>query len=587
MKDTNKSAMVEPLRYDDNLSVKVQLLNIHSYPIHSHRDFQILYVLEGELSLRLFYATYRLHPGSIHIIHSEDVHSMESITDGNLVLVLSFDSDYFQSIFPHFITTLFITNIEEGAFKKRDVLRDQIFAIASEEYDRSAGYIARINNGAVALINTLMNHFRGFAIDPSEKAFIHKTSHDYMQVERISRIIQYVYENYPYKLSLAEIAEREQMSPYYLSHIFHKLVGMNFRNFVSMVRVEMSEVSVLSTNKSISQIAQDVGFSDAKYYVSHFYEHMGCHPKEYRARYSGKIYGPVLPVLEEYPLSRLKPIIGKYTQYPVFKGDVAKVERIEIDCCGKAVAGEKQTSAWGENRRPSKSSRVDIHTGAHVGASERTGCLAPMGSMLSVLEDLSADLTESGSREEDASLLYQNVAPQEAAIDILKQLTAQPEAFQFPTVCLFDRNDFNQGMLTAKGLKKPLYHLAKLLETLPHEIADAGPNYITLQGNREHDLLVFNPSSTEPITIDLVARNITINYKLTKYHLKAHKSCLDYWAQLNFSSHLTPEDIRNINYMSGPYVEYAVVPRWEQYYTSVELAPYDIMLLKFSGTSTG
>lgn len=555
MKDTKKAAMMEPLQYDENLSVKVQLLNIDSYPIHNHRDFQILYVLEGELSLRLFYATYRLHPGSIHIIHSEDVHSMESITDGNLVLALSFDSDYFQSIFPHFITTVFITNIEEGAFKKRDVLRDQIFAIVAEEYDRSAGYVARINNGAVALINTLMNHFRGFAIDPSEKAFVHKTSHDYMQVERISRIIQYVYENYPYKLSLTEIAEREQMSPYYLSHIFHKLVGMNFRNFVSMVRVEMSEVSVLSTKKSITQIAQDVGFSDAKYYVSHFYEHMGCHPKEYRSKYSRKIYGPTLPVLEEYPLSRLKPMIGKYTQYPVFKEDVARVEHIEIDCSGKTAAG----------------------------ASKGTRRLFPMGSILSVLGDLSADLTGDGSTAEDAARLYQNILPQEAAVETLKLLVEKPESFRFPTVCLFDRGDFNQGMLTAKGLRKPMYHLAKLLETLSGEIADTGPNYIALQGDREHDLLVFNPSSTEPITIDLVARNISINYKLTKYHLKADQSCLDYWAQLNFTSRLDPEDIRNINYMSGPYVEYAVVPRWEQYYTSVELAPYDIMLLKFRG----
>lgn len=568
MNDTKKTAMVEVLQYDENLSVKVQLLNIYSYPIHSHRDFQILYVLEGELSLRLFYATYRLHPGSIHIIHSEDVHSIESITDQNLVLVLSFDSNYFQSIFPHFITTVFITNIEEGTFKKRDTLRDQIFAIVAEEYDRSAGYVSRINNGAVALINTLMNHFRGFVIDPSEKAFIHKTSHDYMQVERISRIIQYVYENYPYKISLTEIAETEQMSPYYLSHIFHKLVGMNFRNFLSMVRVEMSEVSILSTNKSISQIAQDVGFSDAKYYVSRFYEHMGCHPKEYRSRYGSKIYGLVLPDIEEYPLSRLKPMIGKYTRYPVFKEEVARLEHIEIDCSTKMASERMQKDA------PS--------SGTNPGASRQTGKLPPMGSMLSVLEDLSADLAESDSTVEDASRLYQNVLPQQAAIETLAQLVEQPEAFRFPTVCLFDGSDFNQGMLTAKGLRKPMYHLAKLLETLPADIMDAGPNYITLCGNREHDLLVFNPSRTDPVTIDIVARNITTNYRLTKYHLQADKSCLNYWAQLNFSSCLDAEDIRNINYMSGPYVEYAVVPRREQYYTSVELAPHDIMLLKFS-----
>lgn len=100
--------MQEKINYENDLSVKVQLLNIKEYPIHMHTDVQIMYVLEGELSLKLFYATYRLQPGSIHIIHSEDVHSMKSITENNLVLVLSFDSNYFKSIFPHFIAALAI-----------------------------------------------------------------------------------------------------------------------------------------------------------------------------------------------------------------------------------------------------------------------------------------------------------------------------------------------------------------------------------------------------------------------------------------------------------------------------------------------
>ena len=329
--------MLEVIRYEPGLSVKTQLLNIHSYPIHNHKDFQIFYVLEGALSLTLFYATYRLQPGSIHIIHSEDVHSIESITDNNLVLVLSFNSEYFQGIFPHFITTVFVTNIEEGSFEKGDALRDQIFAIVGDEYDKAPGYVSRIHNSAVSLINTLMNHFRGFVIDPLAKAFIHKTSHDYMQIDRISRIIQYIYENYPFKISLTEIAQKEQMSPYYLSHIFHKLVGVNFRDFVSMVRVEMSEASILSTKKSISQIAQDMGFSDAKYYVSRFYSHMGCHPKEYRKKYADKIYGAVQPVTEAYPLSDLKPIINKFTQYPVFKEEVAISTHIEIDFSARTV----------------------------------------------------------------------------------------------------------------------------------------------------------------------------------------------------------------------------------------------------------
>lgn len=539
--------MIKNITYDKNLSVKVELMDIKSYPIHSHTDFQILYVLEGELSLTLFYATYRLQPGSIHIIHSEDVHSIKSITETNLVLILSFDRDYFKSIFPHFVTTVFITNIEEGAFAKRDILRDQIFAIAAEDYDRSPGYVARINNAAVALINTLMNNFRGFVIDSSEKAFVHKTSHDYMQVDRISRIIQFVYENYPYKISLSEIAEREHMSSYYLSHVFRKLVGVNFRDFVSMVRIEMSEVSVLSTNKSIAQISQDMGFSDAKYYVSHFYNHMGCHPKEYRRKYSGKVLGAVEPEITEYSLEKLKPIISNFTQYPVFKKDIEKVTHIEMDFAAPAV---------GKFMAPARNSAI--------------------------FDDIYASFSAGSAASYDMSRIYRDILPQESAVALLRCITASPDNFTYPQINLTDRPDSATGLMTPNGLRKPLYYLLKMLENLPSDIVLYGPNYMGLQSSDTKYLLLFNPEKDETLTIDIIARHITSEYKVTKHKMIAANSCLNFWAQLNFSSSLDIEDIENINYMSKPDIEFEIIPVLEQYYTSIELAPYDIVLLKFT-----
>ena len=538
--------MIRPILYDEKLSVKIELLHIKDYPKHTHSDFQIFYVLEGELSLTLFYATYRLQPGSIHIIHSEDVHSIKSITESNLVLVLSFDSNYFKSIFPHFITTVFITNIEEGSFAKRDILRDQIFAVVSEAFNKSPGYIARTNNAAVSLINTLMNNFRGFVIDSSEKAFIHKTSHDYMQVDRISRIIQFVYENYPYKISLSDIAEKEHMSSYYLSHVFRKLVGVNFRDFLSMVRIEMSEVSVLSTNKSIAQISQDMGFSDAKYYVSHFYNHMGCHPKEYRRKYSDKVLGPVAPEVTEYSLEKLKPVISNFTQYPVFKKDIEKVNHIEMDFSAQPE---------GRFRPPAKNSALfdDIYAGFAT-----------------------------GSASYDMSKIYRDILPQESAVSLLRCITEAPGSFSYPQINLTDRPGSASGLLTPNGLRKPLYYLLEILEKLPADIVIHGPNYLGLQDADTKYLLIFNPEKDENLTVDIIARNLSSEYKVTKYRMIASNSCLNFWAQLNFSSSLDIEDIENINYMSKPDVEFELIPVMEQYYTSIELAPYDIVLLKFT-----
>lgn len=539
--------MLQEIQYEDRCYVKTQLLNIQSYPIHNHSAFQVIYVLEGELSLKLSYYKYRLQPGSIHIIHTEDVHSFESITEDNLVLVISLDSNYFQTVFPHFITTVFITNVEENSLKKVDVLRDRLFAIVAEEMDASPGKPGRVNNAAVAMINTLMQHFRGFVIEPSEKAFKHQTSHDYMQVDRISRIIQYVYENYPYKIHLSEIAEREQISAYYLSHVFQKLVGLNFRDFVSHVRTEMSEAAILSTNKSITQIAQDVGFSDTKYFVKHFYGYLGCHPKEYRRIYSDKIYGKVAPNVEEYPLSKLKSIINKYTQYPVFKQEISPVSLVELDFAAKPV-----------------------------------GTLKKPGINLDSLESIVSDLMRGTAPDSNLIIHYKDVVPHASAISLLQKLVKDPSQFRLPDVDLYDSTRKLQGLLTVNGLKKPMYYLLQMFRNLPENILSYGPNSIALQSKSTTALLLFNPYRSEKITADIVTRNVPANCKLTKHMLRAENSCLVFWSQLNFWPSLTDEDINNINLMSHPDISFDMVPKDEQYYTSIELAPYDVITLFFT-----
>lgn len=539
--------MKKTIEYDNNLSVKAELLDIKSYPPHFHDDFQILYVLEGELRLTLFYSQYILTPGSIHIIHPVDVHSMESMSERNLVLVLSFNTEFFLRIFPHFNTTIFITTIEGNYFSQIDTLRDQIFSIVSEYYYKGAGYASRLNNVAVSLFNTLMKNFRGFVIDETDKKFSHKTSNDYIQTDRISRIIQYVYENYPYKISLTEMAESEQMSSYYLSHIFHKLVGLNFRDFLSMVRVEMSLPSILSTSKSISQISQDMGFSDAKYYVSTFHNYLGCHPKEYRKKYCDSIYGIKFPEYRDIPFPNLKTVIGKYTQMPVFKDSIPVDTILNIDF--------KATPICKCNLPDKKMFVLD-----------------------NLLKILSAEAVSISIN--DLSKLYKDVIPQMSAVKLLSEFASDPLSFSFPSFNIIDSEKSANGFFTPNGLKKPMCYLYEMMKRVPKDIISYGPTHIAFRGNTDEAIILFNPNKTNA-TIDIVAKKLSSNCKLTRYKLIAEGSCVNYLAQLNFPSTLDQDDFENINAMSRPDIEFELLPLLDQYYTSVELAPNDIILLHF------
>ena len=98
-----------------------------------------------------------------------------------------------------------------------------------------------------------------------------------------------MYDNYNRKLTLNEIAEREHLSIYYLSHIIKEAAGLSFQDLLSYIRVEESEKLLLGTNKKIGTIAEETGFSAVRYYIKHFEHWFGMHPAEYRKKYIGKI----------------------------------------------------------------------------------------------------------------------------------------------------------------------------------------------------------------------------------------------------------------------------------------------------------
>ncbi|MEG2199496.1 MAG: AraC family transcriptional regulator, partial [Anaerovorax sp.] len=305
--------MLETIIYEENLHVKVEILSIKDYPLHIHEDIQILCVLEGEIDLQLCFGIYRLKKNQIHFIHSEDVHGIQQVSEHNLLLILSIDTLYYMQFYPNLQTQLFSTKIDEGRLlyhRQQLELKFYLFSILSELIACKGDYKNKISIISKQLINTLYQYFRSFNIDTASNTFEHNFSQDLLQLDRVSRIVALIYNNYNEKLVFTEIAEKEHINRFYLSHIFQRFTGLNFREFISMVRVERSEVILLDTDYSISHIALDSGFSNVSYYIEHFKKWFGIHPSEYRQRYKKKTIKFTNPILIYHELEVVKDILA-------------------------------------------------------------------------------------------------------------------------------------------------------------------------------------------------------------------------------------------------------------------------------------
>ena len=106
--------------------------------------------------------------------------------------------------------------------------------------------------------NTLNQYFNLFAFEG--QVVIHFKNDNPVIVERISRIINYVYENHADRITLNDLAKMEHLSTFYLSHLIRDYMGISFQEFLCFARVEMSEILLLQTDRKVSVVARDVDF---------------------------------------------------------------------------------------------------------------------------------------------------------------------------------------------------------------------------------------------------------------------------------------------------------------------------------------
>ena len=78
------------------------------------------------------------------------------------------------------------------------------------------------------------------------------------------------------------MAELIYMSPPYFSSRFKEIMGLNFIDYLRKKRIDKSAELLVSTNKRIGDIAEEVGYEDEKYFFRIFKNEMQMSPQQYR-----------------------------------------------------------------------------------------------------------------------------------------------------------------------------------------------------------------------------------------------------------------------------------------------------------------
>lgn len=106
-------------------------------------------------------------------------------------------------------------------------------------------------------------------------------SRDNKNKDLADKIKDYIREN-P-STSLAETAEHFYHSPNYISSIFSSETGETIKNYIISVRIDIAKKLLAETQKSIYEIATEVGYKNPQHFSIMFKKHVGMTPLVFRS----------------------------------------------------------------------------------------------------------------------------------------------------------------------------------------------------------------------------------------------------------------------------------------------------------------
>ncbi|NLJ99236.1 MAG: AraC family transcriptional regulator [Tissierellia bacterium] len=310
----------EYIEYMKDLPINIFLANIMEYPIHWHDSIEILFVLRGTIDMSMENEVYVLQERDIEIINANEVYSIKSKDPDNLVLILNIDPNFFEKYYDDAKEIFFYTNSSEKNIreeKKYHKLRKYISILLYEVVSKIDDYEDKIEENLLAMMYHLLNNFHylfyeGEGLEEDEE-----------QLERYHRIVKYLSNNYMNKVSLQDIADKEFLSSQYLSYKIKDTFGLGFNEYLNQIRVEESTKLLLDTDKNISDISEEVGFSHVRYYNKHFKNHYNCSPMEYRKKY--KVSEEELESMKRITYFDIREAVPYLTQY------IEDYERFDYD----------------------------------------------------------------------------------------------------------------------------------------------------------------------------------------------------------------------------------------------------------------
>ncbi len=283
-----------------HLSSKEHLIPPRKHITRKTESYIIYFVTSGKLTLLLNGEKIEINKGEYYIFDKYSLHSAADATD----------CEYF---YIHFDCEMKCFEYNKEEFLDVVTIRNKSFSDYSifddERYTHLFAYVPRyfkIENADV--FEYLVDEFKKLKLNLSNFDIEHSfaiaqgVASIFIKLERIvfdkyvfeannycsqipllvKKITKFIENNFQKNITSANFEQEFSFSYDYMNRIFKRQNGISIISYRNRLRVEKAKMLLITTDKSVNEIANEIGFNDLYYFSKFFKKSVGVSPTHYK-----------------------------------------------------------------------------------------------------------------------------------------------------------------------------------------------------------------------------------------------------------------------------------------------------------------
>lgn len=256
---------------------------------HYHSQIEILYGISGKANVYVNNKRFKLAAGDMLFVIPNEVHLITTYEPTRYAVLMFYPDILYTSGYDFFeiIYTLpvIMSDPEWPVFFSSEIIKqtyipDSVCEACSEFSEQNMGFELAVKIHIYKIFLWIMRYYN----DHVQKSKHVKPVRN-EDLTRLQIVFDFVDNNYTQDITISDVAKLCNVSYNYFSKNFKAVTHKNFSEYLTHIRIKAAEKLLTTTEKSVTEIAQDVGFSTTSYFISQFKKHNNVTPYSYKKRF--------------------------------------------------------------------------------------------------------------------------------------------------------------------------------------------------------------------------------------------------------------------------------------------------------------